>query len=146
MSTRAHILEKTNTETRGIYCHHDGYLDHVGRILNTFYRDPQMVSKLIALGGISSLGKFIGDKIDFDKSHEEKYKDQCVAYHRDRGEDLEIMNFTLDRPGDFDIDYVYMYDHTTCLWYVKANHDWVSLDNIIRDNGSYEESQGDNNA
>jgi len=131
MSTRAFIIEKTtNGTSRGIYCHHDGYISGVGRTLNKYYRDPFVVSALIALGGLSSLGQSLGSKVDFETY---SGNEQCVAYHRDRGEDLVITNYMGGSQDDE--EYTYMYDHSTQKWYIKKgsgrSKNWVLLDSII---------------
>lgn len=74
MSTRAAIIEKTETGYRGIYCHHDGYFEGVGRTLIDFYSDDDKVKALIDLGDISSLGEI---------------NDSALAYTRNLGEDYE---------------------------------------------------------
>ena len=45
-----------------IYCHSDGYLEHVGRTLIDHYTDPIKIKCLMELGDLSSLGKNIGKK------------------------------------------------------------------------------------
>ena len=40
-----------------IYCHFDGYLDGVGKILREHWSDTKKVEELIQLGDLSSLGK-----------------------------------------------------------------------------------------
>lgn len=71
MSTRSLIIDQT-TDT-GIYCHFDGYPDDQFPILTNFYNDQDKVNELLALGHLSSLSETI---------------QETVAYHRDRGEDL----------------------------------------------------------
>lgn len=112
MSTRSNIaVERTNGTIASIYCHYDGYLSNNGRKLMENWHHPARVAQLIALGDLSSLGKVIGGKHDFDWRDElreqcqrkdgttdhDKYaalqaklpwvvEDWCMAYHRDRGE------------------------------------------------------------
>ena len=77
MSTRSNIIAKCRDgQYRGIYCHFDGYLTHNGRVLKEAYSTQERVEKLINMGDASYL--------------EEKFED-CVFYHRDRGEDLSII-------------------------------------------------------
>ena len=100
MGTRSTIalLRKDGTVAQ-IYCHWDGYLEHNGQILNDHYNTYQKVEELIALGNLSTLERNIGVKHpfgpDFNVSGdadewEKKYGQMCVAYHRDRGEELVI--------------------------------------------------------
>ena len=74
MSTRSRIAIENQDETvTSIYCHFDGYISGNGETLQTNYSNREKVEQLIALGDISSL------KSDIDET---------IAYHRDRGEDL----------------------------------------------------------
>jgi hypothetical protein len=73
MSTRSRIaIQNQDGSVTSIYCHFDGYIDGVGKILFENYHLTK-TEQLIALGDISSLGKTIED---------------TVAYARDRGEDF----------------------------------------------------------
>jgi hypothetical protein len=82
MGTRSFITIKTDTGFTGIYCHLDGYLEHVGRILRDHYSDPAKLTELIQHGDISSLDREIGNKHDF----EDPPKGQTTFYGRDRGQ------------------------------------------------------------
>jgi hypothetical protein len=43
----------------GTYCHFDGYLSHVGRLLNQCYASYEMAGALVAVGDIASLTESI---------------------------------------------------------------------------------------
>lgn len=74
MSTRSTIgIENGDGTTTYIYCHWDGYLDYNGRMLIEHYDTKEKVEALIALGDLSSLDENVSE---------------CVAYHRDRGEEF----------------------------------------------------------
>jgi hypothetical protein len=88
MATRSTIaLEFADGTVQQIYCHWDGYLSNNGQILLQHYKDPFKVRDLIDGGAVSSLGREIGEKQDFDKreTHNENW---TLFYARDRGEDL----------------------------------------------------------
>ena len=59
MSTRTAIFkEQENGTFKGIYCHHDGYLEGVGYTLLKHYQDPEKTQKLIDQKRVlSSLGE-----------------------------------------------------------------------------------------
>jgi hypothetical protein len=82
MGTRSFIAIKTNTGFRGVYCHWDGYLEGVGRILRDHYTDPAKLAELIEHGDISSLYADIGSAHDFD----DRSPGQTTFYGRDRGD------------------------------------------------------------
>lgn len=109
MATRSYIgTRNTDGTVDYIYCHYDGYPDYNGQILAEYYSNMNRVSELMKLGDLSVLGKFIGEKQNFD----DRVKDCCLAYGRDRGEsNVGVKN------GDFKelvndkmIDYVYVFD------------------------------------
>ncbi len=76
MSCRSMILlEQADNSYLGIYCHHEGYVEHNGAILNSSYQDRNKVEELIAIGDISELGFNVSDK---EANH-------CIAYGRDLG-------------------------------------------------------------
>jgi len=83
MGTRSTIaIQNEDGTVTGIYCHWDGYLSNNGRILEENYTTEESVRELIALGDLSSLGKTVGTKHDFDAAPD----GVCNAYGRDRGE------------------------------------------------------------
>lgn len=58
MSTNAMIYAKQkDNSVKGIYLHWDGYPSWAGQILLDNYTTDEKVQKLIALGGLSTLGK-----------------------------------------------------------------------------------------
>jgi hypothetical protein len=96
MCTRSYIgIQNDDRTISVIYCHFDGYPSGVGQTLLNFYSEKNKIRELLKLGDISSLGKEIGEKHDFDNY---KDNDDCVnAYHRDRGEEWENV-----KPGIFE--------------------------------------------
>lgn len=89
MSTNSTIIVRVNPEERHqIYCHWDGYPEHVGFILAKYYNSLERAEKLVSLGDLSSLAKNI-EPTDKNTIHnfENKQKYVCVYYGRDRGED-----------------------------------------------------------
>ena len=89
-ATRSMIgIEEPNGKITATYCHYDGYPEGVGKMLKKFYKNPSVIKELVTLGkqGISTLGKNIGKKHDFDMPYDEKEKlGYTTFYGRDRGE------------------------------------------------------------
>jgi hypothetical protein len=106
MSTRS-FISKFNDDgsISGIYCHHDGYPEGVGKMLKENYSNPDKVSALLGLGDISCLGPGI---------HEE-----TIAYARDMNQDFEpnatyaSLNDMLQNVwDDFGAEYAYVFNGT----------------------------------
>ena len=121
MSTHSKIIMKEkNGIYRSIYCHFDGYPTGVGSVLIKHYNTEDKVRELINLGALSSIGSEIGKKIDYDKMARSgtPAPDQFIAYHRDRGEELEIMKYSNihDIMKSFCVEYYYVFDENN--WYV----------------------------
>jgi hypothetical protein len=93
MATRSRIaIEKQDGIVTSIYCHWDGYVKGNGETLQKYYTDPSKVEQLIALGDLSSLGKYIEPLNDSPTVKKHTFNDPhpkvTVAYARDRGEDF----------------------------------------------------------
>lgn len=128
MSTRCFIvLEKPDERPKsvkkysGIYCQSDGYVSYVGLLLHCFYSDERLVSNLLGLGALSSLGPVLGYKIDLKRSYidpeyYEKIKGQCKAYYRDSNESFEIVE--TNNLKDYDETYLYVFRKGE--WYYRG--------------------------
>jgi len=96
MSTNSTITIKDRSVFRTIYCHWDGYIDGVGFELRDNYRNKEAILELLKLGELSALGADIS---------------KCVAYHRDRGEDLceADINESYDKCRKEEYNYLWMH-------------------------------------
>lgn len=103
MATRSLIgMNQGNGIIKTIYCHWDGYPEGVGATLVEHYNTPVKVNGLLELGDVSSLGDTLED---------------TQAYHRDRGESLDMVGARDVREGelmevasDYDAEYVYVFN------------------------------------
>jgi len=98
MATRSNIAYQTpEGKIRSVYCHWDGYPEHNGEMLRRHYTTTEKVAALIELGSLSSLREEIGQQHPFDRDYtnpELPLTDNwCLAYHRDRGEELSIQEY-----------------------------------------------------
>lgn len=115
MSTRSYIVKQISDEKCvGIYCHNDGYIDYLGKLLYENYNNSKSVDEILALGDIS----FLTDKLypDPSKPHgfefDERQDGVTVAYGRDRGEeDTGAKEYTLEEVEDLIsyVDYIYLF-------------------------------------
>lgn len=118
-----------NTIT-GVYCHWDGDISWNGIVLNKCYKNIDKINELINLGSLSSLDAEIGEETDFNNPAE----NQCVAYHRDRGEDLEIQQYKNEKEViNQYYEYVYIYDMHDSKWYCCDKTGRKLLSDIIKE-------------
>ena len=140
MSTRSVIakLNKETKEIKAVYCHNDGYLGHVGTVLDTHYQSEDKVDTLLYKGDLSQLDENIGEKIDFGDVELRNKNKQCVFYSRDRNEpsiahtledDIALIEFA-DKKCK--AQYVYLYAYGA--WYVydmEDDNQFRELDDIL---------------
>lgn len=114
MATRSFIGKICADGTvSGIYCHYDGYIDGVGKMLRTHYTTSIGVEELLALGDISTL---------------DRTTEATEAYHRDRGEApsaaIEYKNL------DEIVNSFGVYDHGFEFFYVFTGEadGWLTLE------------------
>ena len=129
MATRSAIGIQHGDRIKAVYCHYDGYVEHLGRALHTYYQSSPKVNGLIAQGDMSCIGADIGEKHPFNDRCEyidEWIATQCTFYGRDRGEDnTDFKSFAtetdfLEYYDGCGAEYYYLYDHG--VWYVSQNH------------------------
>ena len=143
MATRS-VIAKLDDKTKqiaAVYCHNDGYLAHVGAILDSHYQDESKVDELLKHGDISVLDANIGEKINFDDIELAHKNQQCMFYARDRGEnikskqpiiledDIALLEFA---ETACDAQYVYMYAFG--YWYVydySNDNQFRELDDVL---------------
>lgn len=134
MSTRSAIGVMHGDKVKAIYCHSDGYLSYVGKVLLNHYDSPK-ANHLVAMGDMSMLGKEIGEKIDFDADLEydaDHIAKQCRFYNRDRGEsDVDFKVFHNDQELFYGIDAEYFYVMRDGVWYVSKGHEWTLLSEAL---------------
>ena len=84
--------QRDNGEIVCIYCHWDGYLAYVGQTLKLHYKDPETIEKLMALGDLSSLGKYPEVDPNGWEYSKKGNDDLCVNYKSrgDRNCDAEV--------------------------------------------------------
>lgn len=122
MATRSFISRSVADGFEGVYCHWDGYLEHVGALLLQFWSDPKKLEELIALGDISVLGSEIGEAHNFDdRAYIHGASNGTTFYGRDRGEtgvgpktflELDDLVHYADQSG---CEFIYVFDQGN--WY-----------------------------
>ena len=124
-------IEDPSGKVTSVYGHYDGYPEYVGKLLKKHFSNPSLVKQLVKLGksGISTLGKKIGKKHDFDMPYDEKEKlGYTTFYGRDRGEGGNFTQVSKDRTKiktNSGEEFLYIYSVKDKKWYYR-NDDWSS--------------------
>lgn len=119
MATRSMIAGiDSNGMIYGIYCHFDGYISNVGKILTESYNTPEKLASLVALGDIRSLehsiddiDSYYEDGADWESVQPKSWssiEQYCSAALRKGADYIYLFNMdentwrvTRDRPDDF---------------------------------------------
>lgn len=116
MSDRAIIGLYDGNTLKAVYCHNGGDRYDLGRTLLNHYARPDQAAALIELGDLSSVGKRLMPMKDEPHSFDNPNFDITVAYHRDRGEPLEITVIPVEhgimqaiRDAHIDSEFCYIY-------------------------------------
>lgn len=125
MSTRCQVVKKLKDDLyEGIYVHFDGYVrGGVGETLYKYYSNERLVDKLLALGDLSSLGKYPESDVDYWKrtSNPSSISDfttrngYCVAF-KDRDFNLDRRARTGPLDDFFSDEYCYVWKDNE--WYI----------------------------
>lgn len=116
MSTRGLIGIKEKNGWKVIYNHFDSYPEYLGRTLKRYYDTREKAEALIRLGNLSSVGKEIGKKHNFDTADND-YPNWTLAYGRDRGESNQEAKTVKDLKAvyctaiDMGSEYVYLFNN-----------------------------------
>lgn len=87
MSTRSMIgILQPSGAVRAVYCHSDGYPEHVGAILASHYATSARAAALVALGDLSQLHPKIAPPAGASHRFGAAAPGVCIAYGRDRGD------------------------------------------------------------
>lgn len=125
MSTRSYIAMKRGGKYEGVYCHWDGYPEHNGNILNTYYKNPQNILELLNNGDLSILERKITPNSDLPHTFENPQRDVCLFYYRDRNEDkkytskksFETIEDLLNSAKESWAEYIYIFEDNMWTFY-----------------------------
>jgi hypothetical protein len=133
MGTRSNIgIRNDDNSITAIYCHWDGYPEHVGKILLNHYNSVGIVNELMDLGDLSILAENLYSD---NNSHtfNNPQPNVCVAYGRDRGEkgvECKVFNdsFEFERfASDTGAEYQYLFDNGKWTYRKVYKGTWKEL-------------------
>ena len=148
MATRSTIaVQHANGTISQVYCHWDGYLEHVGKLLLQHYNSQPLAEMLVNGGSISSLG----ERIEPEGAHsfDNAEKGTTVFYCRDRGEELRVEMYQDAAAYRCEaVQEEFNYVFVNGVWYEMGSRDTVSnalvthAIEMARENGEvYEDEQ-----
>lgn len=120
MSTRSVIGFIKDGFYYSIYCHHDGYLSHNGRILLECYTDFDKVERMVNGGSMSSLGATIKDNSYYVRDKGESFEDNGVCACNN---DDEIKDWFIN----CGIEYAYIFVNGIGWYYSKDGEKYTLL-------------------
>jgi hypothetical protein len=134
MATRSRIgIKNVDGSVTAVYCHWDGYLSYVGKLLFEVYNTEEKIRELLSYGNISSLTDTIGEKHEFHCSHPygsaeyEAHAKITTFYGRDRGEQGQAA-YTYISEHEYRLhreQYTYLFQDGA--WTYLAGNRWVKL-------------------
>lgn len=142
MSTPSFIARVIDNNTlEGIYCHWDGNVNGVGKLLYEYYYDEQKVHDLMKLGNISFLEKELNPTSPAH-SFDTPEKGVVVAYRRDRKEKRQEAVIISRKDSIIkscpypSIAWFYLFDEDK-EWKVRSSNStsWTYLEDAIWESG-----------
>ena len=128
MSTRSAIGMLKDGKIKTIYCHWDGYINGgVGEILVKFYKTPEVIEKLLALGDISALGETPNVGESFTTLDPEVTRPYSL-----RGEVCPATEYkSLTELADYydDVDYIYIFKDNEWFYFTHRDIEDAEFDN-----------------
>lgn len=117
MSTRSVIAVKLpNGKYQGVYCHDDGYPSGVGSVLLKHYNSFERAKALTDLGHLSAL--YPSTDAPTGHNFDQRVSGYTVAYHRDRGDELDIATGRTFNAVRKKIDHNWAYVFEDGQWFV----------------------------
>lgn len=95
-NSRLRMVLPSGEALKPIYCHWDGYPENQLPILRKHYNTVEKVEELLSLGNLSYFAPKVKPDPGVEHTFDNPSKDEngrpdvTVAYHRDRGKDLEF--------------------------------------------------------
>ncbi len=113
MSTRSNIaIELDNKTVLSVYCHSDGYISGVGKLLFENFNNYSDALQLIKMGGISSLGNSLNDTSFYCRDWGRKEEKKPVKYNNE-------FCMMYEMTGSGMIEFIYLFKQGQ--WYVSSS-------------------------
>jgi hypothetical protein len=136
MATRSTIAVKHEDGTVSqIYCHYDGYLSGVGKMLMTHYNTLLAAEFLVSKGSLSVLAERVTPNPEVGiHNFDVAQNGVCVYYGRDRGDEDTEPNTFVNVSSYLDLvmceEYNYFFNGE--FWEVQTDGDFVSVEEAMK--------------
>jgi hypothetical protein len=116
MSTRSMIaIQDADGACYAIYCHFDGYVSHMGKMLTTYFNDDENAADLINNGELRSLDISAEDENVIVREHfEEDFEKREIEYY-------DTVVDMLNAFQNSDREYIYLWDDVIETWLYRKN-------------------------
>ena len=116
MSTRSMIaIQDADGSCYAIYCHFDGYVSHMGKMLTTYFNDDESAADLINNGELRSLDISAEDENKVVREHfEEDFEKREIEYY-------DTVVDMLNAFQNSDREYLYLWDDVIETWLYRKN-------------------------
>lgn len=123
MSTHSRIgIVLPSHQILSIYCHHDGYLEGVGKTLRTYYALEDAAMELVLLGDLSSLANTWEETYTYGRSGEENPEHTKPVLSNDRKAFISLGNETA-------AEYIYLFAKGQWRWMPREGRNFRKLKN-----------------
>ena len=114
MSTRSMIaIQDADGACYAIYCHFDGYVSHMGKMLTTYFNDDEKAADLVNEGELRSIDVSAENEVVLEH-FEEDFEKREIEYY-DNVVDM------LNAFQNSDREYLYIWDDVIETWLYRKN-------------------------
>lgn len=114
MSTRSMIaVQDADGACYAIYCHFDGYVSHIGKMLTTYFNDDESAADLINNGQLRSIDVSAENEVVLEH-FEEDFEKREIEYY-------DTIVDMLNAFQKSDRDYLYIWDDVAEMWLYRKN-------------------------
>ena len=114
MSTRSMIaFQDADGACYAVYCHFDGYVSHMGKMLTTYFNDDESAADLINNGELRSIDENKDGNVELEH-FEQDFENREIEYY-------DSMNDMLNAFQNSDREYLYLWNDVIETWLYRKN-------------------------
>lgn len=114
MSTRSMIaIQDADGACYAVYCHFDGYVSHIGKMLTTYFNDDEKAADLVNEGELRAIDISAENKVILEH-FEEDFEKREIEYY-------DTVVDMLNAFQNSDREYLYIWDDVIETWLYRKN-------------------------